>query len=181
MFDVLTGEKGASVLRMLEQHLGPTVFGMESATTSRRMPMAMQRPRISGSLGQASKHDVPALTNERIFSPGYPVLAERGIIIDPHAAATSLHLRRRYVDVLVTIRLHNTLADPNPVRIDTGQARKPGVCYWAIGKPYPLPQDWTSILANEGGHGFYRVRYSAELVGLAYRCEACNARSGRAI
>ena len=43
MFDVLTYEKkGASVLRMLEQHLGPTVFEMESATTSRRMPMAMQ-------------------------------------------------------------------------------------------------------------------------------------------
>ena len=26
MFDVLTYEKGASVLRMLEQHIGPTVF-----------------------------------------------------------------------------------------------------------------------------------------------------------
>jgi puromycin-sensitive aminopeptidase len=28
----------------------------------------------------------------------------------------------------------------------------------------PLPKDWTSVLANEGGHGFYRVRYSTELL-----------------
>ena len=27
-----------------------------------------------------------------------------------------------------------------------------------------LPQNWTSVLANEDGHGFYRVRYSPNLL-----------------
>ncbi len=27
-----------------------------------------------------------------------------------------------------------------------------------------LPKNWTSVLANEDGHGFYRVRYSADLL-----------------
>ena len=28
----------------------------------------------------------------------------------------------------------------------------------------PLPNDWESILLNEGGHGFYRVRYASDLL-----------------
>ena len=28
----------------------------------------------------------------------------------------------------------------------------------------PLPHDWESILLNEGGHGFYRVRYAPDLL-----------------
>ena len=28
----------------------------------------------------------------------------------------------------------------------------------------PLPHDWESVLINEGGHGFYRVRYAPDLL-----------------
>src|ERR1043165_10070444 len=28
----------------------------------------------------------------------------------------------------------------------------------------PLPREWESILLNEGGHGFYRVRYAPDLL-----------------
>src|SRR6185295_13168245 len=28
----------------------------------------------------------------------------------------------------------------------------------------PLPHNWESILLNEGGHGFYRVRYASDVL-----------------
>ena len=33
----------------------------------------------------------------------------------------------------------------------------------------PLPAGCDSVVVNEGGHGFYRVRYDADLLGRAAR------------
>ena len=75
MFDVLTYEKGASVLRMLEQHIGPTVFreGVRRYLATHAYGNA-ETTDLWVSLGQAAKQDVPALMNEWIFSPGYPLV-----------------------------------------------------------------------------------------------------------
>src|SRR5690606_27458533 len=61
---------------MLEQHLGPTVFrdGVRHYLTSHAYGNA-ETTDLWVSLGHASKQDVPALMNEWIFSPGYPLLS----------------------------------------------------------------------------------------------------------
>ena len=48
MFDVLTYEKGASVLRMLEQYLGPEVFRTACATTCARTSSPTPTPATCG-------------------------------------------------------------------------------------------------------------------------------------
>ena len=77
MFDVLTYEKGASVLRMLEQYLGPEVFrdGVREYLTQaplrqrrHRRPVGRARPRPPASPS-------PAVMDGWIFAPGYPLVS----------------------------------------------------------------------------------------------------------
>src|SRR5215475_7623315 len=76
MFDVLTYEKGASVLRMLEQYLGAEKFrdgirlylswhGYGNADTSD----------LWDALGEASRQPIPTVMDGWIFQPGYPLLS----------------------------------------------------------------------------------------------------------
>ena len=166
MFDVLTYEKGASVLRMLEQHLGPTVFrdGVRHYLTAHAYGNA-ETTDLWVSLGQASKHDVPALMNEWIFSPGYPVLS---LSVESSSTLTLRQHRFTYAEDTSTSSSPSVAPHwqiPIQLRIDTGQGTETRRLLLGDRESHiPLPQDWTSILANEGGHGFYRVRYSAELL-----------------
>ena len=75
MFDVLTYEKGASVLRMLEQHIGPTVFrdGVREYLLAHAYGNADTKD-LWISLGKAARQGVPELMDGWIFQPGYPVL-----------------------------------------------------------------------------------------------------------
>ncbi len=166
MFDVLTYEKGASVLRMLEQHLGPTVFrdGVRHYLTSHAYGNA-ETTDLWVSLGHASKHDVPALMNEWIFSPGYPLVS---LSVDSPSTLTVKQHRFTYVEDASTTSSPSATPHwqiPIQLRIVTKQgAETRRVLLHERESRLPLPQDWTSILANEGGHGFYRVRYSAALL-----------------
>ena len=54
MFDVLTYEKGASVLRMLEQHIGPTVF--RDGVRDYLARACLRERRHEGSLGFAGEN-----------------------------------------------------------------------------------------------------------------------------
>lgn len=96
MFDVLTYEKGASVLRMLEQHIGPTVFrdGVRHYLTAHAYGNA-ETTDLWVSLGHASKQDVPALMNEWIFSPGYPLIS---LAVETPSTLTLTQRRFTYAD-----------------------------------------------------------------------------------
>lgn len=172
MFDVLTYEKGASVLRMLEQHLGSTVFrdGVRHYLTSHAYGNA-ETTDLWVSLGHASQQDVPALMNEWIFSPGYPLLS---LSVDTHSTLTLRQHRFTYAEDASAAASPAAAPHwqiPVQLRIVTEQgAETRRVLLRERESRIPLPNNWTSILANEGGHGFYRVRYSAELlVGLQAR------------
>ena len=85
MFDVLTYEKGASVLRMLEQYLGPDVFraGVRQYLTTHRFGNA-DTGDLWAALGQASGQPIPAVMDGWIFAPGYPLVSasvERGELV----------------------------------------------------------------------------------------------------
>jgi len=166
MFDVLTYEKGASVLRMLEQHIGPTVFrdGVRHYLTTHAYGNA-ETTDLWVSLAHASQQNVPALMNEWIFSPGYPLLS---LAIDSSSTLTLTQRRFTYAEgstaassgapaqlwqVPIQLRIHTARgAETRRVMLSDQENR------------IPLPKDWTSVLANEGGHGFYRVRYSTALL-----------------
>ena len=75
MFDVLTYEKGASVLRMLEQHIGPTIFrdGVRDYLRAHAYGNADTND-LWVSLGKTAKQAVPELMDGWIFQPGYPLI-----------------------------------------------------------------------------------------------------------
>src|SRR5499427_9442803 len=76
MFDVLTYEKGASVLRMLEQHLGAEVFRAGVRLYLQRHAYRnTQTEDLWNALGAASRQPIPAVLDGWIFQPGYPLLS----------------------------------------------------------------------------------------------------------
>jgi len=166
MFDVLTYEKGASVLRMLEQHIGPTVFrdGVRHYLHAHAYGNA-ETTDLWVSLGHASKQDVPALMNEWIFSPGYPLLS-----LSVESRSTLMLTQRRFMYADDSSTAPSGTASPRwqvPVQLRINTARGTETRRVLLSERenrIPLPEGWTSILANEGGHGFYRVRYSADLL-----------------
>jgi len=167
MFDVLTYEKGASVLRMLEQHLGPEVFraGVRDYLRVHAYGNA-ETVDLWAALGRAAAQPIPEVMDGWILKPGYPLVTARrdgGALVlsqerftylpEPPSGAPPAGEPDQRWQVPVQIRLL-TAADAAATRLllaDT-EAR------------LPLPANAGAVLVNEGGHGFYRVRYSSDLL-----------------
>ncbi len=166
MFDVLTYEKGASVLRMLEQYLGATVFRDGVREYLRRHAYAnAETGDLWAALGRAANQPIPAVMDAWIFQPGYPLVSAR--------------LEGR--ELVLSQQRFTYLPEPLP-----GSAPSPRDQRWQVplqirltagGRAsterrlladaevrLPAPERLESMLVNEGGHGFYRVRYSGELL-----------------
>ncbi|HKQ33756.1 MAG TPA: M1 family metallopeptidase [Nitrospiraceae bacterium] len=166
MFDVLTYEKGASVLRMLEQHIGPTVFrdGVRNYLRAHAYGNADTND-LWVSLGKIAKQPVPELMNGWIFQPGYPLIAAE---------------LRKGAELVLTQQRFTYLLNPSPLtphpssvtwqiplqmRITAGgKAKTSHLLLTEKNTTVPLPHDWESVLINEEGHGFYRVRYAPDLL-----------------
>src|SRR5262249_41196097 len=78
MFDVLTYEKGASVLRMLEQYLGVETFraGVRDYLHTHASGNG-ETGDLWLALERASHQPIPAIMNGWVFQPGYPLLTVR--------------------------------------------------------------------------------------------------------
>jgi puromycin-sensitive aminopeptidase len=162
MFDVLTYEKGAAVLRMLEQYLGPEVFraGVRKYLADHQFGNA-ETTDLWKALGEASKQPIPEVMDGWIFRAGYPIVTVR---TDP--AGTAL---------LVSQRRFTYLADGGhaaelwrvPINLRArvnGQDARMRLLLTSPEQRVELSAkpDW--VVVNEGGHGFYRVRYEAGLM-----------------
>ena len=161
MFDVLTYEKGASVLRMLEQHIGPTVFrdGVRDYLRTHAYGNADTKD-LWVSLGHAAKQPVPGLMDGWIFQPGYPlvtahmagdtelVLSQQRFAYLPHDKSSE---QRWQIPVQIRITADNKTEHRRLLL--TGRETR-----------VVLPRGVQQLLINEGGHGFYRVRYDAMLL-----------------
>jgi puromycin-sensitive aminopeptidase len=173
MFDVLTYQKGASVLRMLEQHLGPELFREGVREYLRRhayanadtadLWLAIQSavpPRTDRTLG-----DIPLMMQGWVFQPGYPVL-------EIEREGVSLKLRQRRFTYLPADQRPAPTPLPEerwmvPVQIRIhagGRDRAEQITLTGSEGRVDLPQGFEWVLVNAGGHGFYRVQYSAELL-----------------
>ncbi|HLK86785.1 MAG TPA: M1 family metallopeptidase [Candidatus Binataceae bacterium] len=165
MFDVLTYEKGASVLRMLEQYLGAERFRRGIADYLRKHQFAnAETGDLWDALERASDEPVRKLMDSWIFQPGFPMveaelqsdrrslkLRQRRFFYLPGEATAAARDQLWQVPVMVRaktsagVSTHRLLLEGREATLDLG-----GSVEWA--------------LLNQGGHGFYRVRYSADLL-----------------
>jgi puromycin-sensitive aminopeptidase len=169
MFDVLTYEKGASVLRMLEQYLGPETFreGVRDYLRTHRFGNA-DTGDLWAALGRASGQPIPAVMDGWIFAPGYP-------LVSAAVEGSELVLRQqRFTYLPEPLRWFGAATTPTPgggpwqvpVQLRVVAGGRPAVERVLLtgGETRrPLPAGFESVVVNEGGHGFYRTRYDADL------------------
>jgi puromycin-sensitive aminopeptidase len=162
MFDVLTYQKGGAVLRMLEQYLGAEVFRKGiSHYLSRHAYESTETDDLWDALEVVSGEPARQVMDSWIRQGGYPLISV-DLTDDPRV----VRLRQerftyqpdeaedRRWTVPVNVRA-SVAGDVQRQRIllDKGE----GTC------SFDGPLDW--IVVNDGGWGFYRVRYSRDLWG----------------
>ena len=160
MFDVLTYEKGASVLRMLEQYLGAEAFRDGIRLYLRRHQYGnAETTDLWDALEDSTKQPVRALMDTWIFQPGYPMIS---VEKDGPAIRLSQQIFRYLADGSEQDRKWHA---PIFLRACT----KSGVVTRTIlltDKEHRVELadevDW--VVVNAGGHGFYRVRYGSDLI-----------------
>ena len=166
MFDVLTYEKGASVLRMLEQHIGPTVFrdGVREYLRAHAYGNADTKD-LWVSLGAIAKQPVPELMDSWIFQPGYPLITAE---VNQSGQLVLSQQRFTYLPNPAPLTPHSVpQAWQIPLQMRITAGGKAGTARMLLTDKHttvPLPRDWESVLINEDGHGFYRVRYAPDLL-----------------
>ena len=166
MFDVLTYQKGASVLRMLEQHIGPTLFrdGVRDYLHAHAYGNA-DTSDLWVSLGKVAKQPVPELMDGWIFQPGYPLITAE---LREGVELVLTQQRFTYLPNSALSTQHSAPATwqiPLQIRVTSGGTRSTSrVLLTKKDVTIPLPHDWESVFINEGGHGFYRVRYTPDLL-----------------
>jgi puromycin-sensitive aminopeptidase len=158
MFDLLTYEKGGSVLRMLEQHLGADVFrdGVRLYLERHRFGNA-ETTDLWKALGDAARQPIPEVMDGWIFHPGYPV-----VTVEPHESGLRLSQARfTYlgggpeghwrIPIVLRASVKRGIVEKH-LLLDTPE----------LTVPLPAPADW--VVVNAGGHGFYRSRYTPPLL-----------------
>jgi len=150
MFDVLTYEKGSSVLRMLEQYLGEASF--QAGVTRYLKTHAYSNTEATdlwAALEAESGEPVGEIMDTWIFQGGYPRISvedtDSGVVLtqDPFRligdgeGSWMVPVLYRTLD-----GTGKTLVAADPVAIDTEDA----------------------IVINAGGEGYYRVTYAASLL-----------------
>ena len=162
MFDVLTYEKGAAVLRMLEQFLGAEVFRKGiSGYLKKHQYNNTETGDLWDALEAASGQPVRSMMDTWIFQQGFPVVSAA-----PTADGRGLKIvQRRFFFAPPENPEPQLWHLPVMVRARTDQgveAHKLLLTEAETTLHLPGKLEWA--LLNEGGHGFYRVRYSPELL-----------------
>jgi len=160
MFDVLTYEKGASVLRMLEQYLGQDAFRDGIRLYLRRHEYAnAETTDLWDALEDSTRQPARALMDSWIFQAGYPLISVektgRSLILSQrlfrYLQDGDIPDRKFHVPIFLRVEAKGAVSHQTLLLTDT-QNR------------VDLPDDVNWAVVNAGGHGFYRVRYSGDLM-----------------
>ncbi len=160
MFDLLTYEKGAAVLRMLEQHIGPEVFrdGVRTYLKAHAYANTVTTD-LWDALEEASGQPVRDVMNTFILQGGHPLvslhegtLGQQPFSYGPPPEGTESAIGEAWL-VPVAVRALGVEGGPGaPTRnlvLDTA--------------PVPLPEATRGLaVLNAGGWGVFRVGYDAE-------------------
>src|ERR1043166_9099295 len=160
MFDVLTYEKGASVLRMLEQYLGADAFRDGIRVYLQRHQYAnAETTDLWDALENSSEQPVRTLMDSWIFQPGYPLITVekhgRGLRLTQqifrYLQDGSTSGQRWYVPIFLRAGAKSGIF--RQTLLLTEQERT---------VEFEESPEW--VVVNAGGHGFYRVGYSHQLL-----------------
>ncbi len=160
MFDILTYEKGASVLRMLEQHIGPTIFrdGVRRYLRTHAYDNADTKD-LWTALGTVASQPVPELMNGWIFQPGFPL-----VMAEVHGQELRLS-QQRFTYIAQASTAEQLWQIPLQIRLVIGGRKEHRrLLLTEREMSVGLPAGVTSVFVNEGGHGFYRVRHQTPLL-----------------
>ncbi len=154
MFDVLTYQKGGSLLRMLEQYLGTEEFRQGISLYLKTHAYGNTE---TGDLWDAIEKVNPTvpvrtLMDSWIWQPGYPLISAR---LDGSELVLNQQ-RFAYADTddptLFVVPIHLSINGVgSKLLLESAQAR------------IALPSPDTTVVVNAGGHGFMRVAYDDEL------------------
>jgi puromycin-sensitive aminopeptidase len=160
MFDVLTYEKGASVLRMLEQYLGAEAFRDGIRVYLRRHQYGnAETTDLWDALEDSTKQPVRALMDSWIFQAGYPMIS----------------VKKDGPTLCLTQQIFGYLEDgsdqdrkwhaPIFLRASTksGEVSRT-ILLTEKEQRVELADEVEWAVVNAGGHGFYRARYGGDLI-----------------
>lgn len=164
MFDVLTYEKGASVLRMLEQYVGAEKFkeGVNGYLRKHKFGNTETHD-LWQALAESTQEPVQEIMDSWIFQEGYPLI-EVALTADNRG----LRLRQKrffYLNDANSNGSDTCFQVPLLLRISTAK----GIIerrHLLSDKEETIKCDSPveAVLINAGGHGFYRVNYEAALL-----------------
>jgi puromycin-sensitive aminopeptidase len=161
MFDLLTYEKGGSVLRMLEQYLGESRFraGIRHYLDVHQYGNT-ETSDLWDAIEQVTGEPVRRVMESWIFQRGFPLLSVEG------SAAGGLALGQQRFCYTASDDSDETLWSV-PVVLRTGRGtetseRRELLESMSVTLAPEAPMDW--VVVNAGGHGFYRVRYTPDLL-----------------
>ncbi len=154
MFDVLTYQKGSAVVRMLEQYLGEDAFrdGIRRYLQTHQFGNT-ETGDLWDALEAETGEPVRAMMDSWIFQGGFPLLQADG---EPGGLLT---LRQRPFSYLDCDGGDARWHVPVAVRSGPGNANRALL----DGDEVSVPVEGHPIMANAGGHGFYRVAYTEPL------------------
>ena len=160
MFDVLTYQKGGSVLLMLEQYLGESVF---RDGVRRYLEAHAYANTVTSDLWEAleavSGKPVRGVADSWILQGGHPVVTIEGSTIAQQPFAYRADTGESAIGKQWSVPVHvRSLADgePQAVLLDAESA--------------PLPEMADPVVLNAGGFGVYRTGYAEDqLLALASR------------
>ncbi|MGH9028071.1 MAG: M1 family metallopeptidase, partial [Acidimicrobiales bacterium] len=179
MFDVLTYQKGASVLRMLEQYLGADRFrdGVRRYLSEHRLSNT-ETSDLWDAIEAASEEPVREIMDSWILQGGFPLVSveetggrkastSAGVVVSqrpfsylPPATPSAIGSRWQVPLVARTVGEQR----PREARLLLGAQSEPLLFGTGDDKGSQNP----TILLNARGNGYYRVRYPAEqLIELA--------------
>lgn len=165
MFDVITYQKGAAILRMLEQFVGEETMREGVGRYLRRHAFGnASTADLWAAIGEASTRPVNAIMDTWVHQPGYPLLT---VALDANGGEATLSVRQERF-------LYDPPPDEAPPPAQTWQVpvlyregRGATSTLLLDSEQAQIPLDGAQpdyVYVNSGGHGFYRVRYAPELL-----------------
>lgn len=157
MFDLLTYEKGGSVLRMLEQYLGDTPYrdGIRNYLTKHSYSNTETND-LWDAIEESTGEPARRIMDSWIYQGGYPVVG-----VEALDDKTLRLTQRRFRFNDDPEGANSRWSVPVILRINGNQHR---VLLEDASHTISLEQPLESVIVNAGGHGFYRVRYSSDLL-----------------
>ena len=159
MFDLLTYQKGGSVLRMLEQYLGPEVFrkGISHYLTAHAFGNTVTKD-LWDALEVVSGEPVASIMDSWIYQGGFPLIS---VEVDPEGTEL-LFTQSRFSYTAGAAEARWSV----PITLRASVAGEVGNHRFVLDGPEARlsldgPLEWAVV--NDGSWGFYRVRYAPDL------------------